>query len=310
MALIPAPPMPTMWIRWGDRGRARSALRRHRPHRPVSGHGRPPARPPGPRRRGGRARPRPRAWLGDGRGRKQAHRARPPAGGRRIRRRARARRRPIPTRAWALRGLVVAGRPGQGHEDGGHAGDGQLGHRHGAGLGTQTSAARVELGHAVLVGHDPVAQSLASLRWRPAAAERGARTRPVVPPPGDVVERAERLAPGPPGPRPGLGHGPVDPPRARASRRRRPRSGGPAGRPSAARPPGPALGRPVQRASSPRTGVPVTCARGSSVPGKATALAAAKRPRRPLTAPGTASVVTETSGTRVSTAASPAGKLA
>ena len=56
--------------------------------------------------------------------------------------------------------------------------------------------------------------------------------------------------------------------------------------------------------------MPVTWARGRSVPSNATALAAANRPSRPLTAPGTASVVTDTSGTRVTTAAKPAGKLA
>ncbi len=82
------------------------------------------------------------------------------------------------------------------------------------------------------------------------------------------------------------------------------------GRPSAARP---ARRPPAERsspASSGRTGVPVTTARGISVPSKATAFAAAKRPKRPLTAPGTASVLTETTGTRVTSAATPAGKLA
>ncbi len=54
----------------------------------------------------------------------------------------------------------------------------------------------------------------------------------------------------------------------------------------------------------------MTCARGRPVPAKATALAAAKRPSRPFTAPGTASVLTETRGTLVTSAARPAGKLA
>jgi hypothetical protein len=63
-------------------------------------------------------------------------------------------------------------------------------------------------------------------------------------------------------------------------------------------------------ASSGHTGVPVTWARGRPVSAKATAFAAAWRPSRPLTAPGTASVVMQTSGTLVSTAANPAGKLA
>ena len=82
------------------------------------------------------------------------------------------------------------------------------------------------------------------------------------------------------------------------------------GRPSSAL----ARRRPAGDRSSPpssgRTGVPVTTARGRSVPGKATALTAANRPSSPLTAPGTASGFTRTMGTRVSRAATPAGKLA
>ena len=68
MALIPAPPTPTTWIR---RGRSRSR-RRPSGRRPgLSGHGPPPARPPAAPRRGGRARGR-RPHGHQARGRQQA----------------------------------------------------------------------------------------------------------------------------------------------------------------------------------------------------------------------------------------------
>ena len=129
----------------------------------------------------------------------------------------------------------------------------------------------------------------------PSSTRRGGRERLVVTSAGHVVERA--VAVGGPG-RGQVGHGAVDPAGAEraagaghglAVRRQAQRH--PAGRPT--------LRRRSRVASSGQTGVPVTWARGRSVPAKATALAAAKRPSRPLTAPGTESVVMQTSGTRV-----------
>ena len=59
-----------------------------------------------------------------------------------------------------------------------------------------------------------------------------------------------------------------------------------------------------------RTGVPVTTARGSGVPGHPTALARAMWPKSRLAAPGTASTLTSTSGTRRRTAAADGATLA
>jgi hypothetical protein len=97
--------------------------------------------------------------------------------------------------------------------------------------------------------------------------------------------------------------GPSEPPNAATS-------GAPAGSPEH-RPRLPARRRcgPV-RPSSGRTGVPSPRERGRSVPGKATALPAAKRPSRPLTAPGHRIGVDEHQRVPGDTAARPAGKLA
>ena len=59
-----------------------------------------------------------------------------------------------------------------------------------------------------------------------------------------------------------------------------------------------------------RTGVPVTTARGSGFPSHPTALAAANRPSSRLAAPGTASTLTSTSGTRWTSAPTEPARLA
>ena len=68
--------------------------------------------------------------------------------------------------------------------------------------------------------------------------------------------------------------------------------------------------RAVTGAISGRTGVPVTTARGSGVPSQPTALAAANRPSSRLAAPGTASTLTSTRGTRWTTAPTEPARLA
>ena len=59
-----------------------------------------------------------------------------------------------------------------------------------------------------------------------------------------------------------------------------------------------------------RTGVPVTTARGNGVPSQPTALAAANLPSSRLAAPGTASTLTSTSGTRCTRAPTEPARLA
>ncbi len=61
---------------------------------------------------------------------------------------------------------------------------------------------------------------------------------------------------------------------------------------------------------SARTGTPVTTARGRATLGAPTAQAAAALDAHRLTAPGTASTLTTTSGTRHNHAATTQGKLA
>ena len=99
-----------------------------------------------------------------------------------------------PHQGLGVLGLVVAGAPGKRHENGGHPGDEELGHGHGPGSGDADVRAGVELGHVVLVRHDPVIERsvvapLASL------VVATASELVVVPPTGHVVERAGRLRP-------------------------------------------------------------------------------------------------------------------
>ena len=145
MALIPAPPAPTTCTRRGRDGRGRRPLARRT--------GRPP-----PMQRPCRARPGARAWASDHRhhgrdGVGPSHRWPPAAAmasrrrlGRRAARQLGARRAPSHSESVDDHGGAGArsstsalarwwspGAPGSGHEDGGIADDGQLGHRVGAG---------------------------------------------------------------------------------------------------------------------------------------------------------------------------------
>ena len=256
----------------------------------FSGHGRRPARRRRAARRRGALCSRA-AWLMAAQAiriRQQRIRAPRPDAARRTPDQEPARPHPISTSASCIAGLVVTGGAGQRDQDGRDA--------------TDPSSSATVMAPARSRRRLPRCRARASgpRRARPGSTAPGqpSARRPdrrpapwaiskrlVVTPTGDVVERpvaARRpTASASSATAPLIRRAPREPPK-------RPRSGGPAGRPSALGP------RTSPRASGPgdassgRTGVPVTCGRGRSVPSKATALAAAKRPSKPLTAPGTA----------------------
>ena len=196
--------------------------------------------------------------------------------------------------------LVVPWCPGERHQDRRHPGHGQLGHGDRAGPADHQVGGGVEGRHVVFEGHPSVGQGAGGRLGGPVVA-----VGPVAPA-GDVVHAEV----GPVGPAHGQGgHRLVDAPGPQRTPEHP--DAAPVGV-QAEGAAGPGHGRrgPLDVGHLWRTGVPVTVARGSGVPGKATAEAAAKRPSTRWTRPGTASMFTSTSGTRRATAAAAAGKLA
>ena len=256
IALMPAPPTPTMWM---ARGAREVEARRSRSARP-------------------------RADLLDQvgeacggvgaaeRARGRAHRraARP---GRRAARRARASRRaasssasgtitaaPAATSASALRGLVVAGRAGQRHEHRRHADRGELG-GHAAGAAHHHRGLGVDGLHVLLERDEPVRRA-----GRPGARSAASRRAAlfVVAGAGHMVDRD--VGRGRASGRRGSSAASVERARRRGSRRRP--------RPAAA-----STGARRTAAIAGRIGLPVTTAPGSGVPGSDTAGAGAEAHR-------------------------------
>ena len=126
--------------------------------RPLSGHGRPPPRPPGRRRRGGRRPGRPPPWQPAGRGRQQLVEELLEAGGVAV---GVGEQDPSPGagQGAGVGRLVVAGRPGERHQHRGHAGHGQLGHGDGPGPADHHVGRLVEQVHSGLEGDQPQAEA-------------------------------------------------------------------------------------------------------------------------------------------------------
>ena len=186
MALIPAPPIPTMWMRWGVRRSSWGSAGRGGGGggvRGVSGHGHRPARPPWQRRRvaqasGGSAHGRETVGIGE----QRRHLGLQPL---RIAFGVGHDRRAGGNQCLGIAGLMVPWRTRQRHQDGRDAAHQELGHRHGPGTAHEKVGGTIENGHPILIRHHLDTQSPGPGRVSPPAPDEPF----IVTPTGHLVQR-------------------------------------------------------------------------------------------------------------------------
>ena len=269
IALIPAPPTPTTWMRLGvARSSAGSGAAAGEGSGP--GTGRPPR--PGRRRerprRDGPATARRRSWRRGGRARRAARRASRRGAAPSSWASGMATAAPAATSASALRVWWSPGAPGQRHEDRGDAGRSELGDGHGAGAAHRDVGVRVQALHVLFVGDERrrrARRPVAGVAAR-ADAQRSWSRAPATWRTATSARRRHRSA--------------------RSSDRVVQRRGAEAAAEDAhERPLVVAIGavaRPDTAAISARTGLPVSTAPRSGVPGSDTAARAAEAHREPV----------------------------